>query len=113
VLSGACSGKTAILKGELMKQYERFVIYGLLLILLILVGWFINNKTNVERYQCWSCSDGIEAYILDTKTDHLYWVYGIRIRDCGAIKDVPKKRPPLSFEDIPNEPQKYETKNNE
>ncbi|MGA2323583.1 MAG: hypothetical protein ABSG22_07020 [Sedimentisphaerales bacterium] len=71
-----------------MKQYERFLVYGLLLILLILVGWFIDNKAKAERYKCWPCSEGdyVGAYILDTKTGHLYMARGYnKIRDLGVI----------------------------
>ncbi|MCJ7730202.1 MAG: hypothetical protein MUO27_10050 [Sedimentisphaerales bacterium] len=72
-----------------MKQYERFLIYGLLLILLILAGWFVGSKTKAERYKCWPCSEGdyVGAYILDTKTGHLYMAKGTnKIRDLGVIE---------------------------
>jgi hypothetical protein len=103
-----------------MKQYERFLIYGLLLILLILVGWFIDNKTKTERYQCWPYSSGdyVGACILDTKTGHLYRVRGnLKIQDLGEIgvsdlqlstkpetRELPShinKEGPLDFNDVP------------
>ena len=50
-----------------------------------MAGWFINSKAKVERYKCRSSQAW--AYILDTKTGHLYTAnpHG-DIRDCGAIE---------------------------
>ena len=91
-----------------MKQYERFIIYGLLLILLILLGWFIDNKAKTERYKCWPMSNGdyVGSYILDTKTRHVYIVrnVGTNIRDLGVIGvfygNIDKDRP-LNPDDFP------------
>ena len=91
-----------------MKQYERFLVYGLFLILLILVGWFIDNKTKTERYKCWPMSNGdyVGSYILDTKTRHVYIVrnVGTNIRDLGVIGvfygNIDKDRP-LNPDDFP------------
>jgi hypothetical protein len=53
-----------------LKEYERYIVPGLLIVLIILVVWSTISKSNVGRYQF--CRDGQAVTILDTKTSHIW-----------------------------------------
>lgn len=53
------------------RQYEHYVIYGLLILLIILVAWVIRSQSHSSRYQVHYFSAGL-VYVFDPATGHLW-----------------------------------------
>lgn len=71
-----------------MKEYERYIIYGLLIALIILVVWSIISKSDVGRYQFWcvpvqteGLNVGSDVFVLDTATGRLWkrWINNVEL----------------------------------
>jgi hypothetical protein len=84
-----------------LKEYDRYIVPGLLIVLIILVVWSTISKSNVGRYQFWCNSDNLIVTILDTKTSHI-WIRvmlgtgseGNRLLDFGTIEKPLSKPTP-------------------